>query len=116
MFTIAADSLIALVSSIYLPIPEMLSEPSKVANVPAIPETSQMHQITKLKKKQVQIRSPYNYFFKLFHNKNYFVYRNDKDLIFCDQEVKNLDETAFPRRYKVYDDKKMKEWFWFLFY
>ena len=50
MFTIAADSLIASVSSIYLPIPEMLSEPSKVANVPAIPETSQMHQITKLKK------------------------------------------------------------------
>ena len=29
----------------------MLSEPAKVANVPAIPETSQMHQITKLKKK-----------------------------------------------------------------
>ena len=85
-FTNAANLIIPLISSIYLPTPEMLVEPPKAPNVPPTPETLQMHQIHKTYKKARSVKVQYNQLIKLPHDEvPHFTiyYSNDKDPLVC---------------------------------
>ena len=109
-FSDAGQKLVPSITSVYLPLSEILEEPGDINEVPKIPETPQIHKV----KRSYNLQGiPVIEFFKLSNEElpyhtHYYGKPTDPDM--CGHRGSNVDQTKCGHCFKKWGENEKEEW------